>query len=760
MEPEVWTLAGALDEITTIHQRMTERTFVFVLGAGASATSGIPPGGRLAEMWLRELHARNNHDNLSFLEWVDSGKTGIKDLKSDSIAGFYPQIFERRFRGDRESGYACLEAAMENSSPSIGYSLLAEVLQSTRHKVVVTTNFDNLVADAMAMHAQKTPLVVGHEALTGFVRPKHRRPLVAKIHRDLFYAPINDVDGTSKLSVGWHDALKKLFQYHTPIVIGYAGNDGSLMDFLQELNADAISGRMLWTFRRGSGANPRVKSVVEKHGGVLVPIPGFDELMLLLAPRLLVDFDLSRISERLEALGQRRAAKYREQAEDLRRRTESATASTRPGHSEDAEAAQRVLAFAFKDEKNWWTWQVRAAAEADEEKRLAIYEEGMRVIPSNARLIAAYADSLRALERIPQADEQYRNAISLSSDDVAIQREYAYFLSDWCDDLTGAERIYKAAIARAPSDVPTLHAYANFVANKLRSCDAATALFERALQLDSNTPEVMHDYAKLLAVSGNTKRAEEMFKRAMTADPRHAATIGNYAYFLDKFGEQYDKAEEFYRRAIGIDNTIPFNLVNYGVLLLRRRGDVDEAEVLFKEALRHSPGHSTYAGSYVALLLAYRKDVGEADRVLSAALRQEPRSPNNAANLAAVRVCQEAFPEARDVARAAIALARNSPYQEVAEALFYEALASVALGKPDGAALGRLKKLLEVGFERAFWDFSPMMDAALKSAQDRRGYYEALAAAILDKKKLQELDNWDDWKSVDCIDPFLPLPAT
>ncbi len=41
--------------------------------------------------------------------------------------------------------------AMEGNVSSLGYSLLAEIIQHTRHKVVITTNFDNLVADALAM---------------------------------------------------------------------------------------------------------------------------------------------------------------------------------------------------------------------------------------------------------------------------------------------------------------------------------------------------------------------------------------------------------------------------------------------------------------------------------------------------------------------------------------------------------------------------------------------------------------------------------
>ena len=57
-----WTLDGALDEMKRIHNTMKDRQFAFILGAGASFTSGIPTGQDLAERWLRDLHLRECSD--------------------------------------------------------------------------------------------------------------------------------------------------------------------------------------------------------------------------------------------------------------------------------------------------------------------------------------------------------------------------------------------------------------------------------------------------------------------------------------------------------------------------------------------------------------------------------------------------------------------------------------------------------------------------------------------------------------------------
>lgn len=46
--PEEWTLSGFLDEFMRVDEFMTDRSYCFVLGAGASVTSEIPAASDLA----------------------------------------------------------------------------------------------------------------------------------------------------------------------------------------------------------------------------------------------------------------------------------------------------------------------------------------------------------------------------------------------------------------------------------------------------------------------------------------------------------------------------------------------------------------------------------------------------------------------------------------------------------------------------------------------------------------------------------------
>ena len=206
-----------------------DKKYCFILGSGASKPSGIPTGAELVKQWMTELTDRNDADDLD--SWKAEEGISTDDLAKD---------YSKRFELDKKEGFAFLEKIMEGREPSCGYSVLAQILDTKLHKVVITTNFDSLTEDALFIYTRKKPLVVGHEALANYIKPFGTRPIIVKIHRDLFLTPKNTTDETSELEINFARNLTGIFQYYTPIVIGYGGNDGSLMGFLEKL--DEIEG--------------------------------------------------------------------------------------------------------------------------------------------------------------------------------------------------------------------------------------------------------------------------------------------------------------------------------------------------------------------------------------------------------------------------------------------------------------------------------------------------------------------------------------
>lgn len=348
------------------------------------------------------------------------------------------------------------------------------------------------------MQAHQSPLIVAHESLAGFVRPKLRRPLIAKIHRDLFLNPINDEDGVSTMEDSWKIALKKLFQYFTPIVIGYGGNDGSLMNMLQDLNTDEIAGRMFWCYRGDRKDIPtKVLNVLSKQNGILVKIPSFDGLMIQLAQKLVPTLSVDSIPGELKKLALNRAEQYQDQIEKLAKETN----------------LDKDTASALKDSvnrgKSWWAWQLKANEEQDIAKRDAIFQEGIKEFPGSSELCGNYANFLVDTRKDYDAAEKfYKRAIELDPDDADYLSNYGIFLEEIRKDYESAEKLHTQAIELEPSNATSIGNYAIFLERIKNDYNAAEIRYKESLELAPYDEIFLTNYTSLILRKNDSTSAK------------------------------------------------------------------------------------------------------------------------------------------------------------------------------------------------------------------------------------------------------------
>lgn len=792
-----WSVDGLLDEISHLNSNMKDRSLAFILGAGASISSGIPAGGALAKKWLEDIHLRENLTTSEKIEIWTSKKLGIDEFQLHDAATYYAKIFELRFGCDPQSGYAALEAVMEEAEPSVGYAILAKILDKTRNKVVVTTNFDNLVADALALQALRAPLIVGHESLTGFINPRLSRPLVAKIHRDLHLHPKNDQDGIHNLEQGWQEALSKLFQHYTPLVIGYGGNDESLMGFLSNLHHQHIPGRLFWCYREGDYPQQRILDVVSRHRGVLVAIAGFDELMVQLAQAFFPKFTLDDIAKEISEIGIQRTIKYKERASELMERIVKQNSSTDSTITQ--QALQSISEVSKKtDSSNWWYWDLLAKKESDIAKAKAIYDKGLKKLPNSAELYGNYANFLKnRLEDYKLAQEKYKKSIELDPNNANNTGNYANFLTNQLKDYDTAETMYKRAIELNPNHVGHIGNYAIFLANQRGNYDAAEAMYKRALELDPNHASHTGNYAIFLADQrGDYDAADVMFKRALDLNPNNANHILNYANFLIYKRGDYDAAETMYKRAIDLDpnnanvigayaNFLEYKTGNYNAaetmykqaidldpdnakvigayanFLEYKTGNYDAAEIMYKRAIALDPNNLIYTGNYAKFLTDHRADYATAEAMYKRAIEIDNNNINSFANYTAFLLTRDTSddrPQAQIMVKKVIEISKQKPSQALAEALLYHCLLEEMTFNVVSSSIGCLKELFKIGYERDEWNFSKLLDSCLpKIASERHDFYRDLATAILDHSKVTELDKYSWWRDSTSKNPFYLL---
>ena len=589
-----WTTAGLLDHFVKIQREMQDRAFCFVLGAGASASSGIPTGGQLVWNWLGELQRQLDpeHDRRPLAEWATAANLGIPGFEIARAAEFYPQVFELRFNADPDEGYAALESVMQGREPSIGYSVLAQILATMRHRVIITTNFDNLVADALSDFTDTYPFVCGHESLTGFVRSRMRRPLLAKIHRDLLMAPISDPEAVAKLQLGWEPVLRDLLKNFSPIFIGYGGNDGSLMNLLDAIRPGDIAGRLIWCYwHKGGIPSDRIRALVAKHRGVLVPILGFDELMLQLGARL----ELPLLDNVIEERARERATRYRKAVEDIRQRL-GAPAESREVEQATA-PAREALAATIKRKteqpRDWWGWDLKARSETDPAQREQIYLEALEHFPRSAELASNLASHL-AESKPAEAERYYRLAVELEPDEARHVGDLADFLATSGRSAGEADNLYLLAVEQDPQNVTLMVNFAGFVARVRREPDAADRLYRRALGLTPQNTWANGQYARFLAhVRRDDVAAERHFLRTRgpggQLDPYFG---GHHAAFLAEGGKDLAEAERIFRELVTLCSDDPHANVLYAGMLLVRGRDRQAREAIdraFSGPLHPSP---------------------------------------------------------------------------------------------------------------------------------------------------------------------------
>lgn len=500
--PTRWTLEGFAEEFGRIHRQMSDRAFAFVLGSGASKNSGIKTGAELVDIWLGEMYKFDPEAReLPISQWATAETLGIKDFSWEMRPAFYSEVYERRFGDDPEKGYAFLENLMADAEPSFGYSVLAQILKNEAHNVAVTTNFDNLLADALSIYTGISPLVLGHESLTEFVRIPPRRPLIAKVHRDLLLAPLNVPQELRQLEEGWTRALTRIFSRYTPIVIGYGGNDGSLMSFLESLEPRSMKGGIYWC-HCGRQTDQRIQRVVARQDGKLIRISGFDQIMMVLNDELGYDLIDGRILQKATE----RVAEYRRQVDELR-----ATAKRDARDQGLVQSALKAAAERGESDMSWWRWQVLVNLTSSSQEKERLYRQGLREFPDSAELAGNLAALLHSLHKsYDEAERLYRRALELDENNAAYAGNLASFLHEIKGRYDEAERLYRNALELDPADAGIVVNFANFLRDVRKDHDAAEIYFEQAIALAPQDATILSNLGEFLLLRGELPRAEAM----------------------------------------------------------------------------------------------------------------------------------------------------------------------------------------------------------------------------------------------------------
>ncbi|RYE58232.1 MAG: hypothetical protein EOP48_03985 [Sphingobacteriales bacterium] len=271
--------------------------FNIFLGAGASVQANIPAAGTLIWQFKRKLYC----DALNYKE------EKFKDLESERNRSVIQSYFDLTngnpplWHGSEYSVYfekcypksidrkAFIQKIIHGKNPSIGHRCLGVLFDQKKIGNVWTTNFDELVENGIRM--------VNNSAQFELISPDNQHQIsnlntyqrVIKLHGDYRYDKLqNTLPELQSLETELHHFFAQQNANAGIIVVGYGGNDQSVIEAFQE----ALKARnpfpygLYWCVRKGQVPNPVVQEIIDKVNSLqpekisgFIEIDGFDEFL-------------------------------------------------------------------------------------------------------------------------------------------------------------------------------------------------------------------------------------------------------------------------------------------------------------------------------------------------------------------------------------------------------------------------------------------------------------------------------------------------
>lgn len=257
--------------------------YAVLLGSGVSTGAGIPTGWGVVKELVGRVAAASapNDDAAARLAWDDpegwwaahgDGHLGysmlLQQLAPTPAArqGLLADFFEPN-DDEREEGL---------KQPSRAHQAIAELVKRGYVRVIITTNFDRLMEQALEAAGVSAQVISRPEAINGMAPLAHSPATVVKLHGD--YKDIGTRNTPVELSEyppEWTQLLNQIFDEYGLLICGWSADwDDALVASLE--GASNRRYPLFWDARSSRGENAR--RLLNARAGWSVPSPSADDL--------------------------------------------------------------------------------------------------------------------------------------------------------------------------------------------------------------------------------------------------------------------------------------------------------------------------------------------------------------------------------------------------------------------------------------------------------------------------------------------------
>jgi SIR2-like domain len=192
-----------------------------LVGSGLSRAAGIPTGWEITIDLIRRLAALGGvTEHNDWVQWYRDEHSGEPSY-SEILAALASTSIERRAI---LQGYIDPREGDDIRKPTKAHHAIARLVASGAVRVVITTNFDRLIENALREAGVEPTVIAGDDAIAGATPLIHSKCTVIKVHGDYLDARIKNTDAElEEYSPAMNALLDQVFDNFGLLVVGWSG---------------------------------------------------------------------------------------------------------------------------------------------------------------------------------------------------------------------------------------------------------------------------------------------------------------------------------------------------------------------------------------------------------------------------------------------------------------------------------------------------------------------------------------------------------
>lgn len=266
----------ALDPVITLASAIyrSPGVYALLLGSGISRSAGVPTGWEVVTKLLEQLAALEGDTPVDVFEWYRErgGEPDYSKLLEELApsAGDRQRLLQPYFEPTED------ERSRAEKQPTAAHRAIARLVSGGWIRVIVTTNFDRLLEQALAEEGVQPVVIADAAAAAGVAPLAHTDCTVIKLHGDYRNPDIrNTVAELDSYEPATDRLLDRVFDDYGLLVCGWSG------DWDPALRAAILRApnRRFTTFWAHRGLlSDRASELVEHRAAMGVAVDGADEL--------------------------------------------------------------------------------------------------------------------------------------------------------------------------------------------------------------------------------------------------------------------------------------------------------------------------------------------------------------------------------------------------------------------------------------------------------------------------------------------------